>query len=153
MFGLKSKGGVKVVETSWREMLKEKEPASTTYPRSAPVPAPVEPLLDLAEYAALAADVGVTPPDMVIEGFKLFLSEHDIPVFNLGEVVRYMDKKAAAESAASVQDTRLKGHRMTGLYLLVLVGIAALFIAASRESMSINDHAPTAPPTKDAYDV
>jgi hypothetical protein len=42
---------------------------------------------------------------------------------------------------------------MTGLYLLVLVGIAALFIAASRESMAINDHAPTAPPTKDAYYV
>jgi hypothetical protein len=96
MFGLKSKSAVKVVETSWREMLKE--PAPSAYPRSAPIPAPVEPLLDLAEYAAIAADVGVTPPDMVIEGFKLFLREHDIPVFNLGEVVRYMDKKAAAES-------------------------------------------------------
>jgi len=29
---------------------------------------------------------------------------------------------------------------MTGLYLLVLVGIAALFIAASRESMAIHSN-------------
>lgn len=52
----------------------------------------------LAEYAELAAAIGVTPPDLGIETFKAFLVAHDLPVFSLVEVVKYMDEKAAKES-------------------------------------------------------
>lgn len=52
----------------------------------------------LAEYATLAREVGVVPPEMAIEVFKALLLHHDLPIYNLQEVVRYMDAKAAKES-------------------------------------------------------
>lgn len=52
----------------------------------------------LEEYAMLAKQVGIKPPNLQIEEFKRLLNAHDIPVFALTEVVAYMDKKAAAES-------------------------------------------------------
>jgi hypothetical protein len=52
----------------------------------------------LAEYAEIAAAIGVAAPDMAIENFKTFLRDQDIPVFSLSEVVAYMDDKAAKES-------------------------------------------------------
>jgi len=42
---------------------------------------------------------------------------------------------------------------MTGICLLVLVGVAALVIAACRESEDITENTPPTPPTKDAYNV
>ncbi len=53
---------------------------------------------DLKEYAELAAIVGIAPAELTIEAFKAFLHEHDIPVFNLKEVITYMDDKAKRES-------------------------------------------------------
>src|SRR5258706_45610 len=53
---------------------------------------------DLKEYAELAAIVGIAPTELTIETFKAFLHEHDIPVFNLKEVIAYMDDKAKRES-------------------------------------------------------
>lgn len=52
----------------------------------------------LAEYADLAQLVGVASPDLGIEAFKDFLRSKDWGIFSLAEVVKYMDKKAAAES-------------------------------------------------------
>lgn len=52
----------------------------------------------LNEYAELAAVVGIEPPDLVIESFKGLLLKLDIPIFNLSEVISYMDDKAAKES-------------------------------------------------------
>jgi hypothetical protein len=53
---------------------------------------------DLAEYATVAEELGFAPTDLLIEQFKTFLADQDIPVFALSEVVPYMDKKAACES-------------------------------------------------------
>ncbi len=53
---------------------------------------------DLKEYAELATIVGIQPAELTIETFKAFLHEHDIPVFNLKEVIAYMDDKAKKES-------------------------------------------------------
>jgi hypothetical protein len=50
------------------------------------------------KYAELAALVGIDPPDLLIEEFKTFLNDNDLPVFNLAEVVKYMDAKARKES-------------------------------------------------------
>jgi hypothetical protein len=64
-------------------------------------PRPVVGLLpeqQLAEYAELAASIGLAPPDLTIEAVKKYLADNDIPVFSLSEVVAYMDKKAADES-------------------------------------------------------
>lgn len=79
--------------------------ATPKRPAPAPKPAKIAPLpvaviaeRELAEYAAIAAEVGVAPPDMTIEQFKNFLAEKDIPVFRLAEVVAYMDAKAEAEA-------------------------------------------------------
>lgn len=60
----------------------------------------VQPTRDgfLAEYAELAHAVGIVSPDLGIEAFKDFLRAQDWGVFSLGEVIAYMDKKAADES-------------------------------------------------------
>jgi len=65
-----------------------------------PMLSPADPMADvhLAEYAALAATVGIAAPDLEIEAFKKFLFENDIPTFDLATVVAYMDDKAAKES-------------------------------------------------------
>lgn len=52
----------------------------------------------LAEYAAVAAKVGVLPPELAVENFKAVLKKLDYPVYALQEVVAYMDSKAAMES-------------------------------------------------------
>lgn len=52
----------------------------------------------LSEYATLANDVGIAPPDLAIESFKALLARLDIPIFSLQEVIAYMDAKAAKES-------------------------------------------------------
>lgn len=51
----------------------------------------------LREYAEVAAIVGVTPPDMIVEEFKLYLVESGMTVFALKTVVDFMDRKSKAE--------------------------------------------------------
>ncbi len=46
----------------------------------------------IAEYIAVAEEVGIDPQDMEVERFRVFLAKHDIPTFNLKEVVSYMDE-------------------------------------------------------------
>jgi hypothetical protein len=53
---------------------------------------------ELAEYAELAAAVGVAAPDLNIRQFEAVLHRLDFPVFSLPAVVKYMDEKAAKES-------------------------------------------------------
>lgn len=82
------------------------------------MPRPAEPLYEnyLKEYAELAELTGVHSPDLMLEAFKQFLRENDIPVFSLGEVVRYMDNKAKQESKEQAgwewRPLREKDHRL-----------------------------------------
>lgn len=46
----------------------------------------------IAEYRTVAAQIGVSEQDILVEEFRLFLSRHDIPTFNHQEVVSYMDE-------------------------------------------------------------
>ena len=64
----------------------------------APKPIQATPEADLQEYTNLASELGLDVPNLEIERFKAFLQAKDIPVFNLKEVVAYMDEKAAKES-------------------------------------------------------
>lgn len=64
--------------------------------KAEPVCAASEAMLD--EYEQLAKELGVASPDLNIERFKRFLFEKDIPIFNLAEVISYMDEKSAKES-------------------------------------------------------
>jgi hypothetical protein len=52
----------------------------------------------VAEYRALAKEVGLADQDMLVEEFRLFLAKHDVPTFNLQEVVAYMDEIAAKDN-------------------------------------------------------
>lgn len=52
----------------------------------------------LAEYSELATVIGIMPPDLGIESFKALLAKLNFPIFDLHEVIRYMDNKAAQES-------------------------------------------------------
>ena len=83
-----------------RYQVSEGETMVLERPQTKLEPKPVKPTdeLCLKEYAELAAQVGVAPPDLVIEEFKSFLNQHDMPVFNLQEVIAYMDEKAKRES-------------------------------------------------------
>lgn len=52
----------------------------------------------IAEYRRVASEVGISDQDLMVEEFRLFLSKHDIPSFNLQEVVSYMDEIAAKDN-------------------------------------------------------
>ncbi len=52
----------------------------------------------IAEYIAVAEQVGIDPQDMEVERFRVFLAKHDIPTFNLKEVVSYMDDLVAKDN-------------------------------------------------------
>ncbi len=52
----------------------------------------------IIEYRNVAAEIGLPAQDMLVEEFRLFLAEHDIPTFNLQEVVRYMDEITAKDN-------------------------------------------------------
>lgn len=51
----------------------------------------------IAEYAEVAAAVGVSPADMKVEEFKTYLRGKDFPVYDLATVVSFMDAKSKAE--------------------------------------------------------
>lgn len=52
----------------------------------------------LAEYRAVAAQVGAVPAELTIADFRTFLADHKIPTFGLAKVVGYMDKIAASDN-------------------------------------------------------
>lgn len=52
----------------------------------------------LREYTKLAIQVGVLPPDMAVEKFKAYLRKAEMPVYQLADVIAYMDEIAARES-------------------------------------------------------
>jgi hypothetical protein len=52
----------------------------------------------MVEYREVAETVGVSAQDILVEEFRLFLAKHDIPTFNLSEVVSYMDDLAAKDN-------------------------------------------------------
>jgi hypothetical protein len=100
-------GGTEVLE----------RPAIKSAPALTPRPTDARETAWLDEYVKLAAEVGIRPPEIKIEEFKQFLNEHDIPVFALSEVVRYMDDKAEKESAEKAgwqwRPLRSQDHRFT----------------------------------------
>lgn len=51
----------------------------------------------LEEYMKVATQVGVIPAHIQIEKFKDVLAKLNYPVYNLNEVIKYMDKKCAQE--------------------------------------------------------
>jgi hypothetical protein len=52
----------------------------------------------LAEYRAVATEVGAVPAELTIADFRAFLAAHKIPTYDLGNVVSYMDKIAATDN-------------------------------------------------------
>lgn len=62
------------------------------------VDAGVLPEASIAEYRKVAGEIGIDASDMLVEEFRLFLAKNDIPTFNLGEVVSYMDEMAAKDN-------------------------------------------------------
>src|SRR5258706_6826544 len=53
---------------------------------------------ELKEYDMIAQKAGVYIPQLLAHRFERFLNDHDIPVFNMGEVVKYMDIKAKEQN-------------------------------------------------------
>lgn len=115
----------------------------------------------LAEYAALAATLGLEPPHLHIETFKAVLKKLDFPIFALPEVVAYMDEKAEKESKHKAgwewKPLRAKDHREVsfgracqrpdGNYAPARLGIPASdYYAGLSETSSQRwvDNAPTA---------
>lgn len=52
----------------------------------------------LAEYRAVATQIGAVPAELTIADFRAFLAGHKIPTFELAKVVPYMDKIAAIDN-------------------------------------------------------
>jgi hypothetical protein len=79
-----------------RDAIMEKERASAR-----PKPSVDRNVLDetaIAEYRQLAAEVGISDQDMLVEEFRLFLARKDLPTFNLQVVVSYMDEISAKDN-------------------------------------------------------
>lgn len=55
---------------------------------------------DLKEYTELVNKSKIYSPYLMAESFKCFLNHHDIPVFNLIEVVKYMDEQVKKSKEA-----------------------------------------------------
>ncbi|SRR5258706_1373104 len=69
-------------------------------------PAPTKPLASkvkgikesaLEEYEKIVINAGYQSYDLTVQKLKTFLEKNDIPTFNLQEVIKYMDHKAATE--------------------------------------------------------
>lgn len=83
-----------------------------TMVKDRPAAAPVKPtpLIDcdtmdessIAEYREVAATIGLKPIDLLIEEFKLFLANRDIPTFNIAEVRSYMDGITARDNPSKL---------------------------------------------------
>lgn len=71
-----------------------------------PKPIPVQSaksVEELNEYRELSMSIGYEPIDVTVEDFKRFLLEHDIPIYNRDEVIKYMDNKIAEERRSNKQ--------------------------------------------------
>lgn len=76
------------------EPIKPAEPPALAVPAAALIQSRVE---ALAEYAKLAAEIGVAVPELEIEEFVAVLEMLNFPVYSLPEVRLYMDDKAKRE--------------------------------------------------------
>lgn len=102
MFGLMKKS---------EEAMAARTPVAVVEPEPV-VPAPVvmpdkpaarkaDPMLSesgYSQYAAVAEKVGFMVPEMLIERLKLFLIKQDLPVYELANVVKYMDAIAKRDN-------------------------------------------------------
>ena len=71
------------------------KPAAPIILRPGPQPMKAEPLgVEIDEYAAIAASIGLGVPDVQINGFLRFMEKHNLPLYSLAEVVPYMDSIA-----------------------------------------------------------
>lgn len=52
----------------------------------------------LADYRATCERIGVNPQDIVVEEFRHFLAAKDIPTFEIGTVISYMDELVAKDN-------------------------------------------------------
>ncbi len=80
-------------------------PAPVNVSLSKPVPSIEHSLWNvahIAEYRRAADQVGIEPAPLVIEEFRLFLAQHDLPVFALSEVVTYMDELTARDNPSGL---------------------------------------------------
>ena len=79
-------------------------------PRHPSAPKRLMPLIDcdvmdeaaIAEYRGVANEIGMPSEDLLVEEFRIFLARHDIPTFNIQEVVTYMDGVAAKDNPAGL---------------------------------------------------
>lgn len=62
----------------------------------------VQPAAALAEYLRLAERAGISSPAIIIERFRRFLADHDLPTFRKPAVVAYMDRLARAENPSGL---------------------------------------------------
>lgn len=69
-------------------------------PKTAPLPLTLrtEHKAQLEEYTRLSEKIGLKDKTPAIGAFQLFMVEHQIPVYNLPHVVRYMDRMARFEA-------------------------------------------------------
>lgn len=78
-------------------------PAVQAIPK--PIPAPATDVMEaaaLAEYREVADTIGLSPSDLLIEEFKVFLTKNDIPSFSASEVVKYMDALTARDNPSKL---------------------------------------------------
>jgi len=76
-------------------------PVSKAASLTKPAPRMPEDVMDeaqMAEYADVAASIGLESAELAIETFRLFLLRHDMPVFSIAEVARYMDELTARDN-------------------------------------------------------
>lgn len=77
----------------------ERKPEPVEPPKMA-VPTPLKTesrASELAAYAAMAQHIGLPVPELEIERFRSVLADLDFPIYNLREVVAYMDDKSKRE--------------------------------------------------------
>jgi len=80
------------------DVLVEERPALKSTPALEAHPLAAHSHDRLREYQELSETLGFAPPELEVEAFKTFLDHSGITVFNLSEVIKYMDAKAAKES-------------------------------------------------------
>lgn len=56
----------------------------------------------IAEYRRVCEEAGVDEKDIVVEEFRAFLAKHDLPTFNLREVIAYMDDLTKRDNPAKL---------------------------------------------------
>lgn len=101
MFGLLKKSeDLQQQRGAWdyTELPAEKAAKAALPDKPIPVPIQAMPESALAEYAQTAASVDFHVPALLIEQFKLFLVQRDLPCYDLKAVVTYMDAIAKRDN-------------------------------------------------------